>query len=160
MATHSGAAAANAHTVYPNFTDDALVYTRETKIGRGLFARVDLPAGKMLGALSAGVTTALDIKSDGSVDYPPCTVGQCIDLIIRDNKLVTILKPADVYYDGVDMINHNCEPNCTITETLVVVTLREIRADEELTCDYLKTGITKLREGIHCQCRPGCQTIL
>lgn len=160
MSSQSSAANSPSAITFPNFTDTNLVYTKETAIGRGLFARQALPADCMVGALSAGITTMLPIKADGSVEYPSATIGQCIDIIVRDGKLITLLKPAGVVYDGVDMINHSCTPNCTILGKLAVVTLRAIAADEELTCHYIESGITIVPEGIHCQCRPGCQTIL
>ena len=58
-------------------------------------------------------------------------------------------------------INHSCKPNCYIqvdgkTRTIWVRAAKTIRKGQELTYDYNTEG----DKVIHCQCRPGCKTML
>ena len=59
-----------------------------------------------------------------------------------------------------DWHNHSCTPNCVVKDRLVVRSARDIEAGEQVTVDYLAAGITLIREGIACRCRPGCQTVI
>jgi len=56
-------------------------------------------------------------------------------------------------------INHSCRANCYVEiagETIWIRAARNIRRGEELSYDYNTGG----EAGIHCRCRPGCETVL
>jgi SET domain-containing protein len=71
--------------------------------------------------------------------------------------------PADCYIDGsvggneTQYMNHSCEPNADvfiIDKFMIVFALREIRAGEEITVDYLNSFA---EDSTVCQCRtPSC----
>jgi uncharacterized protein len=80
-----------------------------------------------------------------------------------DGKRISELS-ADCYIDGsvggneTQYINHSCEPNADvfiIDGFMIVFTLREIRAGEEITVDYLNSFA---EDSTVCQCRtPSCR---
>ena len=62
----------------------------------------------------------------------------------------TYLLSGDVPEAG-DMINHSCEPNCGISGTSSVQTLRDIEIGEELTFDYAMSDSSQYDE-FTCAC--------
>jgi SET domain-containing protein len=60
--------------------------------------------------------------------------------------------------NGTHYINHSCRPNCymqTIGGRLIVLALRDIRAGEEITVDYVSTMHSDRKR---CTCKaPGCR---
>lgn len=80
-----------------------------------------------------------------------------------DGKRISELG-ADCYIDGsvegneTQYINHSCEPNADvfiIDRFMIVFALREIRAGEEITVDYLNSFA---EDSTVCQCRtPSCR---
>ena len=45
-----------------------------------------------------------------------------------------------------DMLNHSCEPNCGVIGSAVIVAMRDIEVDEELTFDYAMTDASDYDE--------------
>ncbi len=114
----------------------------------------------IVGCLTPGTPVALPILN-GVVDYGPWASGQTLDLLVEGALLIALVKPSPPSgHRGPDLINHACEPNCTVELRLVVRTLREIAPGEALTFDYLAAGVTTIREGIPCRCRAGCPTVI
>ncbi len=129
--------------------------------GRGLFAKVPIPPGTVIGCLTPGTPTRLPIDAQGRAIYGPWESAHTIDLVVDHDQLICLVKdfgPAGPH--GVDLMNHSCTPNCEVVARLVVRTLRDIGPSEELTIDYLAAEITMIKEGIPCQCRVGCPTVI
>ena len=129
--------------------------------GRGLFAKVPIPKGTVLGCLTPGTPTVLLLDADGNVSYGQWESAQTIDLVVDNQRLICLVK--DFGKDGprgVDLLNHSCTPNCEVVARLVVKTVRDVQAGDELTIDYLASGITLVKEGIACLCRAGCPTVI
>ena len=82
--------------------------------------------------------------------------GGCIWCFTIDRRWV---RDANVGGNLARFINHSCLPNCWIEiagDVIWIRAARTLRPGEELTYNY-NTGE---EAGIHCQCRPGCRTIL
>lgn len=55
-------------------------------------------------------------------------------LQVDDDKYVVSVRGVDSQNQG--YINHSCEPNCGIKESLQIVAIRDIEQGEEITFDY------------------------
>lgn len=129
--------------------------------GRGLFAKVPIPKGTVIGCLTPGTPAALPLDAHGNVSYGGWESAQTIDLVVDQDRLICLVKDfGETGPRGVDLVNHSCTPNCEVVAQLVVRTVRNISAGDELTIDYLAAGITQVKEGIACLCRSGCSTII
>ena len=42
-------------------------------------------------------------------------------------------------FDSADFVNHSCDPNCGIVGSVLLVTMRDVEAGEELCFDYAMT---------------------
>ena len=96
------------------------------KIGKGVFAKVDLPPSKVIGDYVG------KILSDEDEDDLPSLHG------IERNKKETIW-PLDITAIGLHLLNHSCTSNCTFMPyegRMLGITKRKIFADEELTVEY------------------------
>lgn len=144
-----------------SFVRTDLVIERPGLIGQGLFARVPIASGVVIGCLTPGRPVALPIDSRGEVDYGPWASAQTIDLLLQPDALYCLVKdfgPSGPH--GADLINHSCTPNCEVVARLLVRTARAITAGEELYIDYLASQLTIYKEGIPCLCRPNCPTVI
>lgn len=112
-----------------------------TAVGRGVFAQHDFQAGEFIGDIEGKFIVDPDYASD-----------YCI--AVDDS---TSLEPGPPFR----FLNHSCEPNCGVfvwegeqPPQLFVETLREIKANDELTIDYGWPA----ELAIPCQCRsPNCR---
>jgi hypothetical protein len=130
-------------------------------VGQGLFARGPIPCGTIIGCLTPGTPVALPIDEHGQVAYGRYASGQTLDLVVESHQLICLVKEFGPRGpQGADLINHSCTPNCEVLARLVVRTLRDIAPQEELLIDYLLSEVTMVKEGVRCQCRPGCSTII
>lgn len=94
--------------------DQSTVYVDDSPIhGKGLFARMDIPSGAVIGVVQ-GVPTDED--------------GDHVLWTDEDNGL---LVQCDMRF-----INHSETPNAAYYDSLEVMALRDIRAGEEITHDY------------------------
>jgi SET domain len=54
-----------------------------------------------------------------------------------------------------DFINHSCNPNCGMLDSIRVITMRDVAVDEELTFDYAMTNTGQrniVAETVECRC--------
>ncbi len=120
------------------------VERRETHTyGLGVFAREDILAGTLIdefngdefvSAPSASLLPTSDTGFDGRHAI------QCGKTLWRDGKI-----------DGIARyLAHSCNPNCGIVGFFKLVTMRNIKAGEELTWDYAMTEASDAR--INCLC--------
>jgi uncharacterized protein len=120
-----------------------LIARRSPIHGNGVFAAVDLPAGeRLIEYKGRRITHAqADRRYAGSADS-----GHTFLFTLNDRYIID----ANVDGNAARWINHSCAPNCQAVnldsrdgdlrnEKVVIESLREIRAGEELTYDY---GIT------------------
>lgn len=118
---------------------------------QGIFARCDIPANSVVGVFD-GVAEVFSLNPDGSVDWRGQDGGMSIHLKLSDNKLFAIMPIPEVKIDGIDFINHSCDPNCRADAgVLVVETIRPVRKGEQLTLNYHDMDLIKL--GRPCWCK-------
>jgi hypothetical protein len=121
-----------------------LVRVAETPVGRGVFARRKLSAGRVLGEILGEV---LPIEPDDP--------SYCMEL-----PSGRVLEPAA----PLRFLNHSCEPNCELfyweddgvpqEDRLWLQTIRSINAGEELLIDYSWPSTA----AIPCRCgTPACR---
>ena len=53
--------------------------------------------------------------------------------------LICPVEPKWEKLDGIFQVNHSCEPNCGFRGQIVLVTMRDIAPEEEITYDYAMT---------------------
>lgn len=103
-------------------------YIADTKSrGRGVFARCELSPGTVIGDYTGKLIHYL--KDDPE---------QGLYSLLYSDELVVI--PLDYKQPGVHVINHACMPNCGLypyEDRMLIVALRKIFPDEELTFEYL-----------------------
>lgn len=109
--------------------------------GRGLFAGTEIPARAKIGEYEGEVIGLAEARRRA-----------------KDRKIVAIVELERFALDAKGMrrgfryINHSCDPNtffrCT-PDRAEVYALRDIRAGEELTCDY---GESQHEGRLRCRC--------
>jgi len=118
------------------------VENRKSKIhGLGLFAKKTIRKGLIIAGWGGHIVTEKELSKlpkDISFNYA---------LKIYKNLYLAEIKKSEL--DASDFINHSCNPNCKIINKLVVITKRDVKKGEELTCDFsLPKGKLKTR----CNC--------
>ncbi len=89
------------------------------KLGKGMFAKLRIARDERLCVFGGGILSAEE--EDG-------------DLGIQIDEDLSMVHPfAD---DPANFINHSCSPNAGIKGQIMLVAMREIEANEEVTFDY------------------------
>jgi hypothetical protein len=109
---------------------------RCSKFGKGLFVTTDIAANTIICTVSGPLltfqqTVALNERESHGLQ------------IERD--LYLLCQPPFLYS------NHSCEPNCGLNAQLQLVTLRDIKSDEELFWDY-STSMLERHWTMSCAC--------
>ena len=114
--------------------------------GVGVFATESIAAGETVSAFGGHVMTRPDFERL-PVDR------QVHSLQIAEHLFMTC--PADA--EPADSFNHSCEPNCGLAGNVVLVAIRDIDPDEELSFDYSMCDADDYDE-FECRCRSdGCR---
>ena len=93
--------------------------------GVGVFAATDIAGGSIVAGFGGFVMPR--------PQFEHLPVDQQIhSLQIGDDLFMTC--PSDT--EPADLFNHSCEPNCGILGSILLMTLRPVAADEELSFDY------------------------
>lgn len=122
---------------------------RESAIaGRGLFAEQDLETGEVV-AVKAG-----RILERAAVEALPEELF-ATEIQIADSLHLAATTPEE--RDAVMLfLNHSCEPNVGFAGNIVLVTMVDVAAGEELTVDYVMFDI--IGGAMACTCgRPRCR---
>lgn len=84
----------------------------------------------------------------------------------HDRQSRSIQIDADLYLvsaptpEAGDMLNHSCEPNCGLLGSQLLVAMRDIAVDEELSFDYAMCDASDYDE-FTCLCAaPGCRGVV
>lgn len=112
------------------------IYIGRCRLGRGVFARQRVPQAEAILRFHGPVITAQEVVAKGEHSFNALQVGPGIYL--------------DLEEPGV-CLNHSCEPNAGIVDDIVLVALRDIAADEEITFDY-STSMSENLETMRCHC--------
>jgi uncharacterized protein len=109
--------------------------------GRGLFARIDLPARRKLGELSGRLVRLPQARKERE-SLP------VIYFVEVSRRYALDCQEGNVFKH----LNHSCEPNCylRINRRIVeVYTLLNVARGTEVTVDY---GMTPHKQGMNCLC--------
>lgn len=122
---------------------------RESPIqGRGLFARVDIPAGAIV-AVKGGAVMDGTMWHRLERQLGPAEIQIAEDLFIAPRE-------AGEREGSMLFTNHSCEPNIALQGQIVFVAMRDIAAGEELTHDWATTD--DLDYEMACNCgAPACR---
>ena len=116
-----------------------------SKFGKGLFAKADIPSGTILcklhgRELNFEETVALNERESHSLQI--------------DFDRYILCEPPFLFS------NHSCNPNCAINGHLELFTLKEIKKGEELFWDY-STSMLERHWTMPCACgEDNCRTII
>jgi hypothetical protein len=117
--------------------------------GRGIFATEAIPAGTTVCGFGGMVVERAEFDAlDDDLRTHSIQV---------DDRLYLVSMPP---YADADLINHSCEPNCGIVGSLIVVTMRDVDAGEELCFDYAMSDTNDYDEFV-CACdTPSCRRLV
>lgn len=110
-----------------------LVKIKETKkYGKGVFAKHDINKDTILFVMGGYILDINDenklVKEGGIASDKPIEISDCFSISPIDEES---LKMMPQHY-----INHSCDPNCGWNGQLFLVSMRNIKKDEEITYDY------------------------
>ena len=97
------------------------VIVKDSRFGKGIFTTIDLPKKHVLFKISG----------------KPLTFEETLEL--GEDECYTLQVAIDGYIlpnDPFRLSNHSCQPNCGINRKMEFITLRDIKAGEELYWDY------------------------
>lgn len=115
------------------------------KGGKGVYARVDVPAGMLLVVWGGRVLTRHELEQRPRAD-------RSLTLQVDDDAYLVseVEGPAD-------WVNHSCDPNAGMHGQISLVAMRAIRAGEEVCFDYAMSDATDYDE-FDCVCgAPTCR---
>lgn len=136
---------------YSNF--ELLEVARAGGEHKGLFARVPISAGTLLGIYDGRACIA-DLGEDGRGAGLDQFFWQQSMHLRRDGRILYYLIPFDEI-DGIDYLNHSCRPNARIEDQIYLFALTDILPGEEITADYRSFDL--VAQNIPCWCdEPRC----
>jgi uncharacterized protein len=108
--------------------------------GRGIFAVESIPARTTVAGFGGCVVdrAELDLLDDEIRVHA---------LQIDDDLFIA----SELPFDDADYVNHSCDPNCGIVGSVLLVTMRDVVAGEELCFDYAMTDTDDYDE-FECSC--------
>jgi uncharacterized protein len=117
--------------------------------GMGIFARQPIPAGTTVVGFGGHVVDRAELDD---LDHETRVHALQID----DDLFIASAPP----FDDADYVNHSCEPNCGIVGSVLLVTMRDVAAGEELCFDYAMTDTDDYDE-FECWCgMPRCRRVV
>ena len=96
--------------------------------GIGVFALDAIPAGTTVAGFGGHVVDSRELEDLGEAVR--------IHALQIDDELFLASMPP---FDPADYVNHSCDPNCGIVGSVLLVTVRDVDAGEELCFDYAMT---------------------
>jgi hypothetical protein len=93
-----------------------------------VFARAPIPANTTVAGFGGHVVDARELDALGDAVRRHA-------LQIDDDLFLASTPP----FDPADYVNHSCDPNCGIVGSVLLVTMRDVAAGEELCFDYAMT---------------------
>ena len=113
--------------------------------GSGAFSVISIPARRKIGSIAGKIISIKEarrkVKGSSTIAIVELWNGKAID--------------ATIYSNNLRYINHSCSPNTymrTFNFHVEFYALRNIRPDEELTCNYGKTHHDGKKQ---CNCKSG-----
>ena len=120
--------------------------------GRGLFARSAIPRGEIVAVKGGHVLTAAQWRALAP-ELESAEIQLAEDLFIAPVS-------REERHGSMLYVNHSCDPNVAIQGQIVLVAMRDIRPDEELTIDWATTDDLD-GEAMPCRCgSPHCRGVV
>ena len=117
--------------------------------GKGIFAVDSIPAGTTVAGFGGHVVDRAELDALAEE--------------IRTHALQNaddLFSASELPFDAADYVNHSCDPNCGIVGSVLLVTMREVAAGEELCFDYAMTDTDDYDE-FTCSCgTPMCRGVV
>jgi len=104
--------------------------------GLGLFAAANIAAGETILFFTGEVLGLDEVLASGIDESYPLQVGALTYLDLDSRSRV---------------VNHSCAPNAGVRSDRILVALRDVRRDEEITYDY-STTMSERRWTMQCRC--------
>ncbi|XXQ34806.1 SET domain-containing protein [Plasmodiophora brassicae] len=126
---------------------------------RGLFAKVDMPAGALIWWHDKG-TEPVDVYTRTQIEaHPQREKLVMFSYMLGDDQFSSTADPES---DPSFFFNHSCSPNTWYDTDERIVAMRDIKAGEQLVYDYSFTETeASLHSGMKCQCGSGqCRGVL
>lgn len=120
------------------------VELRDSKIGKGVFAKEKILKDEVITDFSTGPGKL--IKSE---EADKLFKGENDHMIQTDDDLF-FAATEDKEFEDTDYINHSCDPNCGVRDSLKIVAMKDIEKDEEITFDYAMSESSEY--SIKCEC--------
>ena len=105
-----------------------------------MFALDAIPAGTTVAGFRGHVVDSRELEDLGEAVR--------IHALQIDDELFLASTPP---FDPADYVNHSCDPNCGIVGSVLLVTVRDVDAGEELCFDYAMTDSDDYDE-FTCRC--------
>lgn len=118
---------------------------------RGVFAAKNFKRGTVVAAWGGHILTKAEIRK------LPQAISSNYALPVYPGFYIAEISRREL--DNADFVNHSCEPNCIIKNSLVMITRRSIKKGEELTCDFDHGIGVGRRTRCHCGSRK-CKRIV
>lgn len=109
--------------------------------GMGLFAAVDIPRGTTIWSFEPSVDWRL---TPSELDAFPASLQEQLRKWCYEEGGGSYVLCGD----NAKFMNHSFDPNCDDPEGVRTVTNRDVRAGEELTCDYRAIDAESARSGL------------
>jgi hypothetical protein len=109
--------------------------------GVGLFAATNIPARTILWKFTEGVDWRL--TPEEVANFPEPFQSKLRHYLFQEESGLFVLCG-----DNAKFMNHSEEPNCDDTGAVRTISLRAIRAGEELTCDYRLFDLESMTKGL------------
>lgn len=94
--------------------------------GTGLFTRVPLAKGDVVVVWGGHVFTREQIAAGEGKNHTVVAIGEGVFLASSPSESFSLD----------DFMNHSCQPNIGMRDEVTLITMRDIRPDEELVADY------------------------
>lgn len=100
------------------------------KGGYGLFAKEKIVKGEVAVDFSQGPGRRISVQEMDRLYHDGYDYG----IQVGDGEFFAATEDAEL--EAVDFLNHSCDPNCGIKDSLKIVAMLDIAPDEEITFDY------------------------
>lgn len=124
---------------------DSYLVKESSDLGKGLFASIELPAGKVIADYIGKIILTSEI------DYLP-------SIYAFERTEEHAVYPEDINAPGAHTVNHNCTANSTyypFKDRTLIITKRRIFPGEEITAEYFVQAGTLTEPGDPHSCKCG-----
>ncbi len=112
--------------------------------GLGLFAQEKLNKGELIVDYSMGMGKYIGTEESDEL------FAKGMDHMIQVDNNLFFAATNENEREQADFINHSCNPNSGIKNSLQIVAMRDIESDEEITIDYAMSESSDFEIKCHC----------